>query len=96
VSASTSPSWESLPEQPWGLQLDGHPPIINYFVPGDAGRHDTVLRTGHRNHKQVQGPPFFGRSKNRGLDLLLILDNGQGEKAILNLDKTNYNRTEAF
>jgi len=86
--------------EPWGFQLDGHHAIINYFVLGDqvvmtpffAGSEPVTAPSG-----KYKGVTILQDEQNRGLDMLLALDNGQRAKAILNPNKTeNYNLTEAF
>lgn len=86
--------------EPWGFQLDGHHAIINYFVLGDqvvmtpffAGSEPVTATSG-----KYQGTSILQDEQNRGLDMLLALDNAQRAKAILNPNKTqNYNLTEAF
>ena len=86
--------------EPWGFQLDGHHVIINYFVLGDqvvmtpffAGSEPVVATSG-----KYKGISILQDEQNRGLDMLLALDNAQRAKAILNPNKTaNYNLTEAF
>ncbi len=87
-------------DQPWGFQLDGHHAIINYFVLGDqvvmtpffAGSEPVTAPSG-----KYKGISILQEEQNRGLDMLLALDNAQRAKAILNPNKTqNYNLTEAF
>jgi hypothetical protein len=85
---------------PWGFQIDGHHCIINYFVLGDqvvmtpyfVGSEPVTATSG-----KYKGVSILQDEQNRGLDMLLALDNGQRAKAILNPNKTdNYNLTEAF
>jgi len=85
---------------PWGFQLDGHHVIINYFVLGDqvvmtpffAGSEPVTATSG-----KYKGVSILQDEQNRGLDMLLALDNAQWPKAILNRDKSaNYNLAEAF
>ncbi len=85
---------------PWGFQLDGHHVIINYFVLGDqvvmtpffAGSEPVTATSG-----KYKGVSILQDEQNRGLDMLLALDNAQWPKAILNRDKSaNYNVAEAF
>ena len=85
---------------PWGFQLDGHHVIINYFVLGDqvvmtpffAGSEPVTATSG-----KYKGVSILQDEQNRGLEMLLALDNAQRPKAILNRDKNeNYNLTEAF
>jgi Protein of unknown function (DUF3500) len=87
-------------DEPWGFQLDGHHVIINYFVLGDqvvmtpffAGSEPVTAASG-----KYKGISILQNEQNRGLDMLLALDNGQRAKAILSPGKTeNYNLTEAF
>ena len=86
--------------EPWGFQLDGHHPIVNYFMLGDqvvmtpffAGSEPVTATSG-----KYKGISILQDEQNRGLDMLLALDNGQRVKAVLNPNKTgNYNLTEAF
>lgn len=86
--------------EPWGFQLDGHHAIINYFVLGDqvvmtpffAGSEPVTATSG-----KYKGVSILQDEQNRGLDMLLALDQAQRAKAILNPNKTgNYNLTEAF
>jgi hypothetical protein len=86
--------------EPWGFQLDGHHVIINYFVLGDqvvmtpffAGSEPVTATSG-----KYQGVSILQNEQNRGLEMLMALDNAQRAKAVLNPDKTrNYNLTEAF
>ena len=86
--------------EPWGLQLDGHHAIINYFVLGDqvvmtpffAGSEPVTATAG-----KYKGTSILQDEQNRGLDMLLALDKAQRAKAILNPNKTeNNNLTEAF
>jgi hypothetical protein len=88
------------PTEPWGFQLDGHHIIINCFVLGDqvvmtpffAGSEPVVATSG-----KYQGISILQEEQNRGLDMLLALDNAQRKEAVLNPEKTkNYNLTEAF
>jgi len=85
---------------PWGFQLDGHHVIINYFVLGDqvvmtpffAGSEPVTATSG-----KYKGVSILQDEQNRGLDMLLALDNAQWPKAILNRVKSaNYNLAEAF
>jgi len=87
-------------EEPWGFQLDGHHAIINYFVLRDqvvmtpffAGSEPVTAPSG-----KYRGLSILQEEQNRGLDMLLGLDQAQRGKAILNPHKTdNYNLTEAF
>jgi len=86
--------------EPWGFQLDGHHAIINYFVLGDqvvmtpffAGSEPVTATSG-----KYKGLTILQDEQNRGLEMLLALDNTQRAKAVLNPEKThNYNLTEAF
>ncbi len=86
--------------EPWGFQLDGHHAIINYFVLGDqvvmtpffAGSEPVIATSG-----KYKGVSILQDEQNRGLEMLLALDQTQRTKAILNPVKTdNYNLTEAF
>jgi hypothetical protein len=86
--------------EPWGFQLDGHHAIVNYFMLGDqvvmtpffAGSEPVTATSGKYN-----GVSILQDEQNRGLDMLLALDNARRAKAILNPNKTkNYNLTEAF
>ena len=86
--------------EPWGFQLDGHHAIINYFVLGDqvvmtpffAGSEPVTATSG-----KYKGISILQDEQNRGLDMLLALENSQRAKAILNPTKSaNYNLTEAF
>lgn len=85
---------------PWGFQLDGHHAIVNCFVLGDqvvmtpffVGSEPVSAPSG-----KYKGLTILQDEQNRGLDMLLALDNGQRAKAILNPVKNrNYNLTEAF
>lgn len=86
--------------EPWGFQLDGHHVIVNYFVLGDqvvmtpffAGSEPVTATSG-----KYKGVSILQDEQNRGLKMLLALDNPQRAKCILNPNKaTNYNLTEAF
>jgi hypothetical protein len=86
--------------EPWGFQLDGHHAIVNYFVLGDqvvmtpffAGSEPVTATSG-----KYKGVSILQDEQNRGLEMLLALDNTRRAKAILNPAKTaNYNLTEAF
>jgi len=86
--------------EPWGFQLDGHHCIVNYFVLGDQvvmtpyfiGSEPVTAPSG-----KYKGLSILQEEQNRGLDMLLALDQAQRAKAILNPHKTdNYNLTEAF
>jgi hypothetical protein len=86
--------------EPWGFQLDGHHAIVNYFVLGDqvvmtpffVGSEPVTAPSG-----KYKGLSILQDEQNRGLDMLLALDNAKRAKAILNPSKTkNYNLTEAF
>ena len=86
--------------EPWGFQLDGHHLIVNYFVLGDqvvmtpffTGSEPVVAPSG-----KYKGLSILQDEQNRGLDMLLALDNTQRDKAILNpVKNANYNLTEAF
>jgi hypothetical protein len=86
--------------EPWGFQLDGHHCIINYFVLGDqvvmtpyfVGSEPVTAASG-----KYKGISILQDEQNRGLDMLLALDNGLRSKAVLNPEKKdNYNLTEAF
>jgi hypothetical protein len=88
------------PTEPWGFQLDGHHCIINYLVLGDhvvmtpyfVGSEPVIATSG-----KYKGVSILQDEQNRGLEMLLALDKGQREKAILNPNKNdNYNLTEAF
>lgn len=86
--------------EPWGFQIDGHHCIINYFVLGDQivmtpyfiGSEPVTATSG-----KYKGVSILQEEQNRGLDMLLALDDVLRSKAILNPNKTdNYNLTEAF
>jgi Protein of unknown function (DUF3500) len=86
--------------EPWGFQLDGHHCIINYFVLGDqvvmtpyfVGSEPVTAPSG-----KYKGLSILQDEQNRGLEMLLALDEGERAKAILNPKKNdNYNLTEAF
>jgi len=86
--------------EPWGFQLDGHHAIINYFVLGDqvvmtpffAGSEPVTATSG-----KYKGVSILQDEQNRGLGMLLALDDARRAKAILNPNKAgNYNLTEAF
>jgi len=86
--------------EPWGFQLDGHHAIVNYFVLGDqvvmtpyfAGSEPVTATSG-----KYKGVSILQDQQDRGLDMLLALDQGHRAKAILSPNKTaNYNLTEAF
>ena len=85
---------------PWGFQLDGHHAIVNYFVLGDQ-----VVMTPHFTGSEpviapsgkYQGLTILQEEQNRGLAMLLALDDPRRAKAVLKSTKTdNYNLTEAF
>jgi len=84
----------------WGFQLDGHHAIINYFALGDqvvmtpyfTGSEPVTATSG-----KYKGISILQEEQNRGLAMLLALDNSRRAKAILKSSKTeNYNLTEAF
>ncbi len=86
--------------EPWGFQLDGHHAIINYFVRGDqvvmtpyfTGSEPVIAKSG-----KYKGVTILQEEQNQGLAMLLALDGGQRDKAVLNSKKTkNYNLTEAW
>src|SRR6202050_267623 len=86
--------------EPWGFQLDGHHAIINYFVRGDqvvmtpyfTGSEPVTATSG-----KYKGVSILQDEQNRGLEMLLALDEKQRARAVLNPSKTkNYNLTEAF
>ncbi len=81
--------------EPWGYQLDGHHNIINYFVRGDQ-----VVMTPHFTGSEpvtAKGISILQNEQNRGLDMLLALDESLRAKAVLNPVKTkNYNLAEAW
>jgi len=86
--------------EPWGLQIDGHHCIINYFVLGDqvvmtpyfVGSEPVTATSG-----KYKGVSILQDEQNRGLDMLLGLNSALRAKAVLNPNKTdNYNLTEAF
>jgi uncharacterized protein DUF3500 len=86
--------------EPWGFQLDGHHAIVNYFVLGDqvvmtpffVGSEPVTATSG-----KYKGLSILQEEQNRGLDMLLALDNDKRARAILNPNKKeNYNLTEAF
>jgi hypothetical protein len=86
--------------KPWGFQLDGHHVIVNYFVLGDQvvmtplfiGSEPVTVESG-----KYKGISILQNEQNRGLDMLLALDNPQRTQAVLNPAKTkDYNLTEAF
>jgi hypothetical protein len=86
--------------EPWGFQLDGHHVIINYFVLGDqvvmtpffVGSEPVTATSG-----KYQGVSILQDEQNRGLNMLLALENDKRSVAILNPQKAdNYNLTEAF
>ena len=86
--------------QPWGFQIDGHHLIINYFVLGDQvvmtpvflGSEPVIAPSG-----KYQGLTILQEEQNRGVKLLLGLDEAQRQRAVLEISKTgNNNLTEAF
>lgn len=86
--------------EPWGFQLDGHHAIVNYFVLGDqvvmtpffVGSEPVTAPSG-----KYKGLSVLQEEQNRGLEMLLALNEAQRAKAILNPKKDqNYNLTEAF
>jgi len=86
--------------EPWGFQLDGHHAIINYFVRGDqvvmtpyfTGSEPVTATSG-----KYKGLSILQNEQNRGLEMLLALDEKQRARAILNPTKTkNYNLAEAW
>jgi hypothetical protein len=81
--------------EPWGYQLDGHHNIINYFVRGDQ-----VVMTPHFTGSEpvsAKGLSILQNEQNRGLEMLLALDESLRAKAVLNPVKTkNYNLAEAW
>ena len=86
--------------EPWGFQLDGHHAIINYFVRGDqvvmtpyfTGSEPVTATSG-----KYKGVSILQDEQNKGLEMLLALDDAQRTRAVLNPVKTkNYNLTEAW
>ena len=86
--------------QPWGFQIDGHHLIINYFVLGDQvvmspvflGSEPVIAPSG-----KYKGLAILQEEQNRGVKMLLALDEAQRKRAILEFSKTgNNNLTEAF
>jgi hypothetical protein len=86
--------------EPWGFQFEGHHAIINYFVRGDqvvmtpnfTGSEPVTATSG-----KYKGVSILQDEQNRGLEMLLALDEKQRARAILNPNKTkNYNLTEAW
>jgi len=86
--------------EPWGFQLDGHHAIVNYFragrpgvmTPFFAGSEPVTATSG-----KYQGVSVLLDEPNRGLEMLLALDQARRAKAVLNPQKTaDYNLTEAF
>jgi hypothetical protein len=86
--------------EPWGFQLDGHHAIINYFVRGDqvvmtpyfTGSEPVTATSG-----KYKGLSILQDEQNRGLEMLLALDERQRDRAVLNPTKTkNYNLAEAW
>jgi hypothetical protein len=86
--------------EPWGWQLDGHHLIVNYFVLGDqvvmspffVGSEPVTASSG-----KFKGTSILQEEQNKGLALIVALDEGLRTKAILQLSKTgNNNLTEAF
>jgi len=86
--------------EPWGWQIDGHHLIANYFVLGDqvvmtplfVGSEPVIAEAG-----KYQGTVILQDEQDRGLALLAALNDGQRQKAILDVSKTgNKNLGEAF
>src|SRR5262244_2238858 len=86
--------------EPWGWQLDGHHAIINYFVLGSQvvmtphfmGSEPVIATSG-----KYKGTVILQEEQNRGLQMVLGLNEAQRARAILNFSKTgNNNLTEAF
>ena len=86
--------------EPWGWQIDGHHLIVNYFVLGDqvvmtplfVGSEPVIAEAG-----KYQGTVILQDEQDRGLALLAALNDGQRQKAILDVSKTgNKNLGEAF
>lgn len=86
--------------EPWGFQLDGHHAIINYFVRGDQvvmTPYFTGSEPVHATSGKYKGISILQDEQNRGLEMLLALDEKQRARAVLNPNKTkNYNLTEAW
>ncbi len=91
---------EPSARKPWGWQLDGHHAIVNYFVLGDqvvmtplfVGS-EPVIATGGR-HK---GTAILQEEQKQGHDMLMALEAGLRDKAVLSVSKTaNNNVGEAF
>jgi hypothetical protein len=86
--------------QPWGFQIDGHHLIINYFVLGDqvvmsplfVGSEPVIATSG-----KYKGVAILQEEQNRGVKLLLALDEPQRKRAVLDPSKPGNNiLTEAF
>jgi hypothetical protein len=87
-------------KEPWGLQLDGHHLIINYFVLGDQvvmtptfmGSEPVTATSG-----KYSGTTVLQDEQNKGLAFINALDAAQRKKAIIDVSKTgNNNLSEAF
>lgn len=88
------------PSEPWGWQIDGHHLIINYFVLGDQvvmspvfiGSEPVIADAG-----KFKGTVIMQDEQNKGLEMLLALDEGQRKQAVVRASKTaNDNVGEAF
>jgi Protein of unknown function (DUF3500) len=86
--------------EPWGWQLDGHHAIVNYFVLGDqvvmtplfVGSEPVIATSG-----KYAGTKILQEEQDRGLAMMMSLDPGQRQKAVIEPVKTrNNNLTEAF
>ena len=86
--------------EPWGWQLDGHHLVINYFVLGDQvvmspvfmGSEPVIAETG-----EYAGTAVLQEEQDRGLRMLLGLNDAQRSMAIVEVSKEgNNNVAEAF
>ena len=77
-------------KEPWGWQVDGHHLIINYFVLGDQVVMSPVFigsEPVHAKAGKFRGTIVLQDEQNKGLELILALDQQQQEQAILNRTK---------
>jgi hypothetical protein len=80
--------------EPWGWQIDGHHLIINYFVLGDQVVMSPVFvgsEPVHATSGKFKGTIVLQDEQNKGLTLMLALDDEQRKEAILSSVKDGNN-----
>ena len=77
-------------KEPWGWQLDGHPPIINYFVLGDQVVATPTFMAPNRECPSgtYTGTTVLQDEQNREFELINALNEAQRQKAIIEISKT--------